>query len=149
MARISEDPILKTKDDWSAVLKVSHTLDFHSMRSLAIDRLVPLTTSIDKIKMAQAYLVCDWFEDAYLDVCLAPNLPNEEDLVAIGFDVFRKIARAREALRSPKLRTHARDERRAIIRETFGLGHEGMRAPLHAQSLVDAMHRGLDCASRT
>jgi hypothetical protein len=100
-------------------------LGFVSMRSLAITRLSPITSPIDKIKLAHAYAVEDWAEDAYLDVCLAANLPSEDDLVAIGFEVFRKIARAREALRSPKLRRWTTDERRVIVRETFGGRSDG------------------------
>jgi hypothetical protein len=95
-------------------------LDFVSMRSLAITRLSPITSPINKIKLAHAYAVQDWAENAYLDVCLAVDLPSEDDVIAIGFEVFRKIARAREALRSPKLRRWTNDERRVIVRNTFG-----------------------------
>jgi hypothetical protein len=117
------------------------------MRTLSINKLAPLTTSVDKIKLAQAFCVDGWFEDAYLDVCMAPDLPCDDDLVAMGFDVFRKMARAREALRSCKLRKHDANERRAIVKETFGLQREGMRGLSRAHSESHPKSRCIVCVT--
>jgi hypothetical protein len=96
------------------------------MRSLAIARLSSLTTSVDKIKLARDYHVDSWLQDAYMDVCLQPELPCESDLVEIGFDLFRKIARAREALRSSELLLFPDEGRCAIIQDIFKLDANGM-----------------------
>jgi hypothetical protein len=69
------------------------------MRKLVIRRLFPITSHIDKIVLALQYDVGDWLPQAYADVCEADHLPSAEDIRRLGFEVFVKIARAREAFR--------------------------------------------------
>jgi hypothetical protein len=89
---------LTTKEDWTAVLKLSNLFDFASLRKFAITKLFPITNAIDKIVLARDYGTDEWLEDAYLDVCMAGSLPSDDDSEALGLPTFRKIARVREIL---------------------------------------------------
>jgi hypothetical protein len=68
------------------------------LRTFAIVELFPITDAVDKIVLTRMYGMEDWLENAYMDVCLAANLPSDVQSEALGFPTFRKIARAREVL---------------------------------------------------
>jgi hypothetical protein len=89
---------LTTKEDWTAVLKLSNLFDFASLKKFAIAKLFPITNPVDKIILARDYGIDEWLEDAYLDVCMAGTLPSDDDSEALGFPTFRNIVRVREIL---------------------------------------------------
>jgi hypothetical protein len=124
-SRISETPQLSSKEDWTAVLKVSCLFDFKSMRSLAIDRLYSITTPIDKIVLARDYGMNEWLHNAYVDVCTDSSLPTQEDSISLGFDTYRTIAEAREALRPFKPTTRGINLP-SVIQRFFSLPHTGV-----------------------
>jgi hypothetical protein len=98
ISSIADEPNLNTKEDWTAVLKLSCLFDFASLRTFAIAKLFPITKPVDKIVLARKYGMKQWLRDAYLDVCMAATLPIEDDGEALGFPTFRKIALVREIL---------------------------------------------------
>jgi hypothetical protein len=102
------------------VLKLSRCFGFTSMRKLAIRRLFPITSHIDKIVLALQYDIGDWLPQAYADVCEADHLPSAEDIRRLGFEVFVKIARAREAFRHSALVIDI-SRHPAIIKQLFDL----------------------------
>jgi hypothetical protein len=124
-SRISETPQLSSKEDWTAVLKVSCLFDFKSMRSLAIDRLYPITTPVDKIVLARDYGMDEWLHNAYVDVCTGSSLPTQVDSISLGFDTYRTIAEAREALRPFKPTTRGINLP-SVIQRFFSLPHPGV-----------------------
>jgi hypothetical protein len=135
-SRISETPQLSSKEDWTAVLKVSCLFDFKSMRSLAIDRLYPITTPVDKIVLARDYGMNEWLHNAYSDVCTASSLPTQEDSISLGFDTYRMVAEAREALRPFKATTR-RTSLPSVIQRVFSLSHSEVAVELIPESMPE------------
>jgi hypothetical protein len=88
------------------------------MRAFAIKRLDPLTSCIDRVVLAHQFEVSSWLPQAYVDVCELSRLPSTEDAHRLGFDVFIKIATAREAFRlsSDVVET---SKRAAIVKDVF------------------------------
>jgi hypothetical protein len=123
---VADEPELSTKEDWTAVLKLSCLFDFASLRTFAISKLFPITNAVDKIVLARQYGIDKWLEDAYFHVCMAPELPSDEDSEALGFSTFRKIARVREILdirQSTFSRVQTADDHHVILNAFFGDKH--------------------------
>jgi hypothetical protein len=89
------------------------------MRAFAIKRLVDLTSCIDKIVLAREYDVDEWLKGAYVEVCKMDKLPSDEDCDRLGFDLFKKIARARESVRVSPSNKNAVIE--VVVEDLFGL----------------------------
>jgi hypothetical protein len=139
--RISDEPALFTPVDWTSVLKLSHLFGFASMRALAIKRLLPLTSPVDKIVLGLEYGIKDWLPQAYIDLCEADLLPSVDDSRRLGFEVFANIARAREELRRSNLMQV--DDRTAIIYRAFDLPSPPKlhHAPGHKQGTTIALRQ--------
>jgi hypothetical protein len=98
----SHDSIaLHTKADWTAVLALSTLWDFASIRFWAIRELLDLTTPVDRLVLARDFAVNEWRADAFLNVCLAPSWPSDDDCRRLGMETMIKVGCAREALRTP------------------------------------------------
>jgi hypothetical protein len=104
---------------WISVLKVAHRFDFASVRALAIRLLTPLTTPVDKIVLAREHGVREWLAGAYRDVCVSPSLPSDAECDRLGFDTFKRVARARDTL-SMFAPTAEYDVRR-VVQDVFQL----------------------------
>jgi hypothetical protein len=74
--------------------------------------------------------VDEWRADAFLDVCLAPSWPLDDDCRRLGMETMIKVGRAREELRTPgQLIPSARHA--AIIANIFEISAGGS---IHEQS---------------
>jgi hypothetical protein len=120
LVRICDEPPLSTLEDWTSVLKLSHRFGHAAMRAFAIKRLDPLISCIDRVIIAHQFEVTAWLPQAYLDVCELSRLPSTEDAHRLGFNVFIKIAAAREAFRVDADVVEA-PKRAAIVRNIFGV----------------------------
>jgi hypothetical protein len=141
--RISDEPALFTQADWTSVLKLSHLFGFASMRALAIKRLLPLTFPVDKIALGLEYGIKDWLPQAYMDLCEADSLPSVDDTRRLGFEVFAKIARAREELRRSNL--VRADDRAAVVYRAFDLPSPPKlhHTPSHKQNKTIALRQAV------
>jgi hypothetical protein len=88
------------------------------MRAFAIKRLDPLTSCIDRVVLAHQFEIAAWLPQAYVDVCELSRLPSTEDAHRLGFDVFIKIAAAREAFRVSSDVVES-SKRAAIVKDVF------------------------------
>jgi hypothetical protein len=104
---------------WVSVLKVAHRFNFRSVHALAIKQLTGSTTSVDKIVLAREFGVDEWLPDAYREVCVMPSLPSDEDCNRLGFDTFKKVARARDTLSA--FTPTADFEVRRVVQDVFQL----------------------------
>jgi hypothetical protein len=89
------------------------------MRAFAIKRLVPLTSCIDKIVLAREYDVDEWLKGVNVKACKMDKLPSDKDCDRLGFDLFKKIARAWESLRVSRPTKNSAIE--GVIEDVFGL----------------------------
>jgi hypothetical protein len=77
------------------VLKVAHRFSFASVRKHAIKHLTTITSCIDKLVLAREFGVDEWVAGARRDVCAMPELPADEDIDRLGFELFKSIIRVR------------------------------------------------------
>jgi hypothetical protein len=128
------DPLpIQTKEDWTAVLKLAHRWDLVGVHRLAVKKLRDMTSSADKIVLANEYGVCGWLKPAYLDLCEATSLPSEADCKRLGLDIVLKIGRAREAMRFTRLFICV-STRTRIVEEEFCLDDPKLSAPASAKA---------------
>jgi hypothetical protein len=97
---VSESLPFTTQGEWVSVLRLAHRFDFASMRTLAIKQLSGLTTAVDRILLAREFAMDDWLRPAYIDICTMPDLIPDEDIGRLGLELFQKLARARDKLKS-------------------------------------------------
>ncbi|KAI0060588.1 hypothetical protein BV25DRAFT_1807048, partial [Artomyces pyxidatus] len=72
---------LSTVEEWKAVLRLASEWGFESIRELAIDRLEPIASAVDKIIVARSYDLTEWLVPAYAELCHRPSpLSLEEHL---------------------------------------------------------------------
>jgi hypothetical protein len=116
-----EDPPTSTKEFWISVLKLSTLFHFEALRDVSVTRLQVLASAIDKVVLSREYDVQTWLESALVDVCENTELPSEAECHALGFDTYRKIIIAREAMRQPFSLIGLSTTRTQTIRNVFGI----------------------------
>jgi hypothetical protein len=119
---LTDCPPLATQDEWASVLALAHTWDFPAIRALAIQKLTPITSAIDKIVLAREHAVDEWLEDSYLAVCEAPKLPSPEDRRRLGMDDLIRVISAWEAMHTHPNVVESRKLRLSAFRTVFGGG---------------------------
>jgi hypothetical protein len=65
------------------------------VRKHAIKHLTTITSAIDKLVLAREFGVDEWVAGARREVCAMPELPADEDIDRLGFDLFKSIVRVR------------------------------------------------------
>ncbi|KAA1470556.1 hypothetical protein DENSPDRAFT_923507, partial [Dentipellis sp. KUC8613] len=60
---------LKTLDAWTSVLHLATTWSFSSLRALAIDRLWPIASPVDKVVLGRTYGVDAWIRPGIIALC--------------------------------------------------------------------------------
>jgi hypothetical protein len=129
---VSESLPFTTQGEWVSVLRLAHRFDFASMRTLAIKQLSGLTTAVDRILLAREFAVDEWLRSAYIDICTMPDLIPDEDIARLGLELFQKLARARDKLKSfPAVPI---DNATRIVNETFQLCPAETEDPVHAEA---------------
>jgi hypothetical protein len=116
---VSESLPFTTQDEWVSLLRLAHRFDFASMRTLATKQLFGLTSAVDRILLAREFAVDEWLRPAYIDICTMPDLIPDEDIARLGLELFQKLARARDKLKS--FSVSPTDNATRIVNETFQL----------------------------
>lgn len=87
-------------EDWAAVLRFSTEWGFESIRSLAIERLAPIATPVDKIVLSRECKVQQWLVPSLTKLCLREEFLSRDESRRLGVDDFYLIASVRERLRA-------------------------------------------------
>ncbi|EKM59102.1 uncharacterized protein PHACADRAFT_113348, partial [Phanerochaete carnosa HHB-10118-sp] len=66
-------PSITSVDDWSAVLRLATEWSFNGIRGLAIKRLGPIASSIEKIVLGYSLSIPEWLPAAYVSLCRRPH----------------------------------------------------------------------------
>ena len=73
-----------TVEEWTSVLAMSSKYFIMPLRDLAIDRLAPTASGVDKVVLATNYNITNWLETAYTQLCQR-NVPiNAEESTRLG-----------------------------------------------------------------
>ena len=80
-----------TVQEWTAILRLADTWNFRSIRALAINRLTPIATNIDKIVLGREFGVDQWLGSAYLAVCMRDQSLTKEEARRMQLDDIIEI----------------------------------------------------------
>jgi hypothetical protein len=128
---------LSSKEHWILVLHFASNWGCDSVRQLAIRKLLPLISDVDKIVYGHRYSVSHWPLDGYQSVCSRNSwLTQEEgrrlgaeDVVRIG-QVFFSTRVMPSDVPQEHIQTH--------VEQTFGLQRHIISAKLHTPIAVEA-----------
>ena len=82
----------RTVSEWTSILDLAVKWDFESIKTLAIKKLAPIASSIDKIILGRKYHVTEWLSEAYRDVCLRQEPLTNEEGMRLGMEDVIKIS---------------------------------------------------------
>ncbi|KZP16648.1 hypothetical protein FIBSPDRAFT_748524, partial [Athelia psychrophila] len=88
-----------TVDDWTAVLHLAVRWGFQSIRTLAITRLTPIATDIDKIVLGRQYDINPWLHEAFIALCMREQNVTKEEGSRMRVDDITKINAMRQLFR--------------------------------------------------
>ncbi|TFK71236.1 hypothetical protein BDN72DRAFT_877297 [Pluteus cervinus] len=91
---------LSTVEEWTSVLSVAHNWEFSAIKKLAIDRLEPIASAVDRVVLGQEYDLPDWTSAGYMELCRRENPISKAEGHRIGFDASIDISSIRHHLRS-------------------------------------------------
>ncbi|KAH9897744.1 hypothetical protein C8Q73DRAFT_370134 [Cubamyces lactineus] len=106
------DGDLSTLDEWTSVLRISHRYEFDEYSKLAIQRLEPLATPIDRILLARQYDIPSWLENAYFDLCVREDSLTYDEGMLLGLADVILIAELRQRIRGTVMRMSLPPEER-------------------------------------
>jgi hypothetical protein len=108
----------KSVDEWSSVLSLAIKWEFDCIRDLAVDRLFPITTPIDKIVLGRKYYadLSHWLEQAFIDVCIRNDPLKLEEARRLSVEDIVHIGEVRHLIRNQQLNSNQGQIRLHVIR---------------------------------
>ncbi|THH21577.1 hypothetical protein EW146_g60 [Bondarzewia mesenterica] len=108
---------ISTVEEWTSVLRLSQKWGFRSIRELAIERLGPISSPVDKIVLGRMFDIAHWLTPGFAGLVerKAPLTPEEgrrlgvEDVILIS--TLRENARQKDLLISKADIVHQVEER--------------------------------------
>ncbi|KAI0058444.1 hypothetical protein BV25DRAFT_1965296 [Artomyces pyxidatus] len=95
---------LTTVDEWTSVLRLATKWGFDSIRSLAVTRLEPIVSAVDKVILAHAYVfLADWALPGYTELCHRAEPLGDEEGRRLGVDDVLLVCGMRERVRNSTL----------------------------------------------
>ncbi|KAA1470536.1 hypothetical protein DENSPDRAFT_775001, partial [Dentipellis sp. KUC8613] len=91
---------LKTVEALSSVLRLSTEWSFSSIRTLAIDLLLPIASPVDKVVLGRTYGIDAWLRPGFLALCDRDHPPTLDEATRLGIHDTLLITTVRESMRS-------------------------------------------------
>lgn len=89
---------LNTVEDWTSVLALGSDWVFVSLRELAISKLAPLASPVERVVLGKRYNVDIWLVPAYRELCLSGRPLAKDDATKLGMDDVIKIWQMQQEL---------------------------------------------------
>ncbi|KAG8871352.1 hypothetical protein FRB97_008774 [Tulasnella sp. 331] len=96
-------PLDLTISQWGDALGLATRWKFEAARNFIIDQINTHFPDhlADRIKLADAYNICDWLEPVFEMLCTRLDPPTEEEIMAVGPKRLAALWKIREACRQP------------------------------------------------
>jgi hypothetical protein len=94
---------LTTLDEWTSVLHLASKWGFESIRTLALRKLLPLASPVDKIVLGRKYGFDDWLTPAFVAVCARAEPLSLEEAKRMDSEDVACIYQAREKARGSSI----------------------------------------------
>ncbi|KAA1470500.1 hypothetical protein DENSPDRAFT_741012, partial [Dentipellis sp. KUC8613] len=87
---------VKTVDAWTAVLRLATKWSFTSIRKLAIDRIEPIASAVDKVVLGRTYTINAWLRPGFVALCERVQPLTRDEGRRLGVDDVILVAAIRE-----------------------------------------------------
>ncbi|KAI0058440.1 hypothetical protein BV25DRAFT_1236557 [Artomyces pyxidatus] len=95
---------LTSVDEWTSVLRLATLWGFESIRILAVSRLTPVASAIDKVILAHTYeFLSDWAVPGYVELCARPEQLSLDEARRLGIEDALFVCNMRETMRNSAL----------------------------------------------
>ncbi|EKM59091.1 uncharacterized protein PHACADRAFT_65989, partial [Phanerochaete carnosa HHB-10118-sp] len=91
-------PDITSVDEWSAVLRLATEWSFDSIRSLAIERLEPIASPVEKIVLSHSHMIPSWLSAAYVSLCQRSHPLTAAEIRAIEAEDVEVVMSVRETM---------------------------------------------------
>jgi len=81
-----------TADEWTSVLCLATKWDMEKIRDLAVSKLGPLASAIDKVALGHEFGVAEWLASGYAELCTRRQPLTPEEGKKLGVDAMLRIA---------------------------------------------------------
>jgi hypothetical protein len=119
---------LTSNDEWMSALALAHRWNFASIRTLALRKLLPLTSPVDQIVLANQYNIDAWKPAAYRQLCEQAFWPSPDDCQRLGLDELIKFGQGWHAMRASTTLIPPSD-RDALVTRMFNLPRDVCHSP--------------------
>ncbi|EIN07725.1 hypothetical protein PUNSTDRAFT_135247 [Punctularia strigosozonata HHB-11173 SS5] len=93
----------ETLADWTAILRLSTTWGFRSIRELAIRECFPLALPVDRIALGRRYNIPGWLKDAYVAICQRDEPLTLQEAEQLELDDVIAISERRQRIRDARV----------------------------------------------
>lgn len=91
-------PDMTTTHEWSAVLRLATEWSFDGIRTLAVERLEPIASPIEKIALSHSYSIAQWLPTAYTALCQRAEPLTAVEIRAVEAEDVELIMSVRETV---------------------------------------------------
>ncbi|GJE99208.1 hypothetical protein PsYK624_154570 [Phanerochaete sordida] len=91
-------PDISTTREWSAVLRLATEWSFDGIRALAVERLEPIASPIEKLVLSYSHAIAEWRSAAYTALCARNEPLTASEVAAMQAEDVALIMSVRETL---------------------------------------------------
>ncbi|TFK64824.1 hypothetical protein BDN72DRAFT_962946 [Pluteus cervinus] len=96
-------------DEWASILKVAHNWEFESIVKLALEKIEPVSSPVDKLILGRTYNIPGWATEARVLLCRREEPITQEEGCRMGTEEVVNISQARHHIRSSEIRPGVQD----------------------------------------
>ncbi|TFK64834.1 hypothetical protein BDN72DRAFT_924091 [Pluteus cervinus] len=79
-------------DEWASILKVAHNWEFESIVKLALEKIEPLSSPVDKVVLGKTYNIPEWATGARVLLCRREEPITLEEASRMGMEEVVNIS---------------------------------------------------------
>ncbi|TFK64833.1 hypothetical protein BDN72DRAFT_774098, partial [Pluteus cervinus] len=96
-------------DEWASILKIAHNWEFESIVKLALEKIEPVSSPVDKVVLGKTYDIPEWATEARILLCRREEPITLEEASRMGMEEVVNISQTRHCIRSSEIRSGMQD----------------------------------------
>ncbi|TFK71235.1 hypothetical protein BDN72DRAFT_838005 [Pluteus cervinus] len=106
-------------EEWTSVLTVAHTWEFRTIQALALARIEPIASAVDKVVLGREYDLPQWAAAGYMELCQRVLPISRDEGRRLGVDIVTDISSIRDYARSEGGRRVGEAHIREMVMSSF------------------------------
>ncbi|TFK61056.1 hypothetical protein BDN72DRAFT_849995 [Pluteus cervinus] len=82
-------------DEWASILKVAHKWGFELITKLALEKIKPLSSPVDKVVLGKTYNILEWATEGRVQLCRRAEPITMEEALRMGLEEVVNISTTR------------------------------------------------------